>query len=93
MHNQEEYGRDQFFEPPREFPADDKKTQNEPPLEPKQDPGNYILGVFYHNPNDKSLMVPMRLGSGIDFNYARWPGRVVVAFVVAGIIWVLVTLL
>lgn len=92
MPNHEDHGWDDVFGPPSEFPVSHKDPQREPPLDPRHDPGNYILRAFYHNPKDKSLMVPMRYGSGVDFNYARWPGRVVVALVVVGIIWVLVTL-
>lgn len=38
-------------------------------------------------------MVPMRFGSGVDFNYARWPGRAVVLLIAAGLIHVLITIL
>lgn len=49
--------------------------------DPRDNPANYILRVLYYNPKDSALMVPMRWGSGIDFNYARWPGKTVVIIV------------
>lgn len=49
--------------------------------DPRDDPTHYVLRIFYYNPGDPAMMVPMRWGSGIDFNYARWPGKTVVTIV------------
>ena len=61
--------------------------------DPKDEPANYFLRVFYHNPRDPDLLVPMRFGSGSDFNYARWPGRAMVLLIGAGLAYALVTVL
>ena len=63
------------------------------PLDPKNDPKNYILRIFYHNPEDKSLMVPMRFGSGVDFNYARWPGKVFALVLAVGFLLLLTSII
>ena len=46
--------------------------------DPRDDPAHYVLRIFYYNPGDPAVMVPMRWGRGIDFNYARWPGKTIV---------------
>ncbi len=59
--------------------------------DPTDDPANYLLGAFYHNHGDPALMVPMRHGNGVDFNYARWPGRALVLLLILGLLYALVT--
>ncbi|QFQ03166.1 hypothetical protein CUROG_09110 [Corynebacterium urogenitale] len=41
----------------------------------------YKLGMFYYNPDDPAVMVEKRFGTGIDFNYAHWQGKVFLTFV------------
>jgi hypothetical protein len=36
--------------------------------------------------------VPMRYGGGMDFNYARWPGKLMAVLVAAGVGWALLAL-
>lgn len=53
--------------------------------DPRKDPKNYVLKVFYCNPDDPSLLVPMRWGSGVDFNYGRWAGKVLILLILLGL--------
>lgn len=66
-------------------------THEFPARDPRKNPDNYFLRVFYHHPEDPDFMVPMRYGSGVDFNYARWPGRTVILLIAAGLASVLFT--
>lgn len=59
-------------------PVPDHPSGQTPAENPRDNPANYVLRVFYYNHEDAALMVPMRYGGGIDFNYARWPGRTVI---------------
>ncbi len=54
--------------------------------DPRAEPEHYFLGVFYHNRDDPALLVPMRYGSGVDFNYARWPARLLGLLAVVGVV-------
>ncbi|AGS35109.1 hypothetical protein B841_08180 [Corynebacterium maris DSM 45190] len=55
------------------------------------DAGNYRWKIFYANPEDEAFFVPMRYGGGMDFNYARWPGKLMVAPVMIGLGWILLS--
>lgn len=57
--------------------------------ETRQDPAHYVLRIFYYNPGDPAVIVPMRWGSGIDFNYTLWPGKVAVTIIGALLIYAL----
>lgn len=66
---------------------DDRELQegeSERPATGNKRNGKYIFGVFYFNPEDPALMVPMKFGRGIDFNYARWPAKLLISFLVVG---------
>ncbi|AGF73520.1 DUF5808 domain-containing protein [Corynebacterium halotolerans] len=73
--------------------SDPPGAPDSPDRDPKKNRNNYFLRVFYHHPEDPDLMVPMRYGSGVDFNYARWPGRAAAILVAAGLAYVLLTAL
>lgn len=54
--------------------------------ESKESPDNdafYKWGMFYYNPDDPAVLVEKRFGAGVDFNYARWQGKVFVAVMLA----------
>lgn len=38
-------------------------------------------------------MVPMRFGSGVDFNYARWPGKVFALVLAVGFLLLLTSII
>lgn len=56
------------------------------------DAGHWRRKIFYVNPGDEAFFVPMRYGGGMDFNYARWPGKLMAVLVAAGVGWALLAL-
>lgn len=51
----------------------------------KETPDNdehYKWGMFYYNPDDPAVLVEKRVGVGVDFNYARWQGKLFLAVIV-----------
>ncbi|GGG78858.1 DUF1648 domain-containing protein [Corynebacterium pelargi] len=42
---------------------------------------HYKFGLFYYNPEDQRVIVERRYGIGIDFNYARWQGKLFAAII------------
>lgn len=50
-----------------------------------RDDVDYRWKIFYVNPDDEAWFVPMRYGGGMDFNYARWPGKLMVALGAVGL--------
>ncbi|AZA09695.1 DUF5808 domain-containing protein [Corynebacterium pseudopelargi] len=42
---------------------------------------HYKFGLFYYNPKDPRVTVERRFGIGIDFNYARWQGKLFAAII------------
>lgn len=70
--------------------SDNPRCANEG-KDPRDNPAHYVLRIFYYNPGDPAMMVPMRWGSGIDFNYARWPGKTVATIVATLVIYTLLS--
>jgi len=50
------------------------------------DDKNWVLGMFYHNPEDPDLLVEDRFGSNIGLNYARVSAKIIAAVVIVGIV-------
>lgn len=40
----------------------------------------WIIGMFYHNPNDKHLMINNRVGIGTTLNLAKTSGKIIMVF-------------
>jgi uncharacterized membrane protein len=46
----------------------------------------WLLGMFYHNPDDPACIIENRFGTNIGFNYARLPVKISVTIVLLGLI-------
>ena len=58
----------------------------------KDDDDNYLMGIFYYNPNDPSLLVDKRMGVGMTFNFANPIAKIinVISVVILVVIFTLV---
>ncbi|MCY9663094.1 DUF5808 domain-containing protein [Paenibacillus chondroitinus] len=50
-----------------------------------KDRKHYKLGIFYYNPDNKSIFVPKRLGLGWTINFAR-PISWIIIFAIVGFV-------
>ena len=78
--------------------AVEKRYERDTDLELQDDDDNWILGMFYYNPNDTRLNVEKRFGYGGTVNIAHPAGKVImiiIAILLIGsigfIIWAAVT--
>lgn len=72
--------------------ANEQGDKSQRPVRENKGKGKYIFGVFYYNPEDPALMVPMKFGNGIDFNYARWPAKLFILLLMVGILIIVLEL-
>jgi uncharacterized membrane protein len=60
-------------------------------MQPEEDISKYYkLGIFYYNPDDSRVLVPKRYGWGWTFNFANYWSWLLMAIIVAMLIWRLV---
>ncbi|MCR5060638.1 MAG: DUF5808 domain-containing protein [Saccharofermentans sp.] len=60
----------------------EKRYERDTELELQDDDDNWILGMFYYNPNDTRLNVEKRFGFGSTINIAHPAGKVIMALTV-----------
>ena len=73
----------------------ERRYDRDTELELQDDDDNWILGLFYYNPNDTRLNVEKRLGYGGTVNVAHPAGKVIMiisAVIIVGSIFYLIYL-
>ena len=61
--------------------AVEKRYERDTDLELQDDDDNWILGMFYYNPNDTRLNVEKRFGYGGTVNIAHPAGKVIMIII------------